>query len=238
MPRGVYGKQRSPADRHGPGGYGAPAVGAGGVADTGFLADVMKEIASLDAEMKAFNTLLQSQLPHPPVAGDSRSEFWGGVWRPFAEEFQDFYESRTEKSAANFARSLSIFLQREVWKDVQAYRERFIKIFDSAKEAGFRIIGPDPTPPTQTPWDKAGNVLGQFGTMVKVIVYGGLGLVGVVAVASIVHNVRTNKDPVVSYADLLRERSAAGSSMTPSAAAVPPVVALARPRRARRAKGS
>lgn len=97
------------------------------------------------------------------------------------------------------------------WDRIQEYRKQFVELL---KEAPFT--------PTITPLDpdtrkdpsilgSIGDALSSIGTLGKVVIYGGLGLIAAVAVTSIVQQVRKNKDPLETYSQLMRMNATAAA---------------------------
>jgi len=119
------------------------------------------------------------------------------MWDTFKWNWMRFHSEKVSVPAQTWPLS-------GTWDRVQDYRQQFLAIFRKA-----------PFQPTMTPMEVdgrrdpdltggIGDFFGSAGTVVKVAIYGGLALVGAVAVASIIHNVRSNKDPVREYASAMQ----------------------------------
>lgn len=90
------------------------------------------------------------------------------------------------------------------WDRAQEYRQQFVSLVNRA-----------PFTPVMTPLDPSdrqdpsltgglGDALKSMGTMAKVVIYGGLGIVGLIVLSSLVQHTRTNRDPVETYAKIAR----------------------------------
>ncbi len=106
------------------------------------------------------------------------------------------------------------------WDRIQEYRKQFINF---VKEAPF--------PVTMSPLDAEsrkdpsilggiGDAISSLGTLGKVVVYGGLGLIGAIAITSVVQQVRKNKDPLETYAQILKSLPQAAARATPQGKAI------------------
>jgi hypothetical protein len=124
------------------------------------------------------------------------------VWRPFFDGWNAFYHEKIDIPMQTLPGS-------GTWDRIQEYRRQFI---DLRNKAPFKAQGPaslDPsgrTDPSLTGglraiWEGAGNVFG----IVKWGLIGALGIGAVVALSSVVSNVRKGKDPAEKYVDLIRE---------------------------------
>ena len=101
------------------------------------------------------------------------------------------------------------------WAAYVEWQHRLIELRASAAQLGIPLHTPTPAPlPTTIPEDVANLAKrakdklvdsgGDLWTLAKVGVYGGLALVGVVAVSSLVSNLKTGKDPAENYLALAR----------------------------------
>jgi hypothetical protein len=149
-------------------------VGDGGLGGTGFGSDVQAEISQLDGEMRSLNSELFAGLP--ASTEDPKFQFYSAVWRPFAEQWQDFRDGRQGVSLANLVRSMSLVTQRGVWKDLQDYRGRLGEMYAKAREVGFQLVGPEPTAPKTSVFQDVGNLGSGLVDFIKTLVYIAIGL--------------------------------------------------------------
>lgn len=122
------------------------------------------------------------------------------LWDAFKWNWMRFHSQKVSVPAQTWPLS-------GTWDRTQEYRQQFNDLFKRA-----------PFTPAMTPLDPSDrkdpsvldglrDMLSSLGTMGKVVVYGGLGLAGVIAVTSIVQQLRKNRDPLETYAGLARSRS-------------------------------
>ena len=131
------------------------------------------------------------------------------AWKPFYDNWRVFYEQKTEVPAQTWPLT-------GTWDRIQEYRRQFI---DLRNKAPFKAQGPTPLDPTARTdpnltgglrdlWGGAGNVFG----IVKWGLIGALGIGAVVALSSVVSNVRKGKDPGEKYVEMIRGRRSRASS--------------------------
>ena len=124
------------------------------------------------------------------------------VWRPFFDGWQGFYHQKIDIP-------MQMLPGSGTWDRIQEYRKQFI---DLRNKAPFKAQGPAPLDPSgrsdpsltgglRDIWGGAGNVLG----IVKWGLIGALGIGAVVALSSVVSNVRKGKDPAEKYVEMIRE---------------------------------
>ena len=129
------------------------------------------------------------------------------VWSPFFEGWRRFYHEKIDIPGQMWPGS-------GTWDRIQEYRRQFI---DLRNKAPFKAQGPAPLDPTARKdpsltgglrdiWGGAGDALG----IAKWGLIGALGIGAVVALASVVSNVRKGKDPGEKYLELIRETRRGG----------------------------
>ena len=134
------------------------------------------------------------------------------VWRPFFDGWNRFYHEKIDIP-------MQMLPGSGTWDRIQEYRRQFI---DLRKNAPFKAQGPAPLDPTgrtdpsltgglRDVWGGAGEVLG----IAKWGLIGALGIGAIVAVASVVSNVRKGKDPGEKYLELIRETRRGGGGSRP-----------------------
>jgi hypothetical protein len=143
------------------------------------VGEIEEEIRALHTDMTQFDGELNRQLflqddahrgfdiPKPGTPEDKLS-LYHSVWRPIMNEWLSFYADHHDSVIQNLPFSGS-------WDRTQEFRERFIRARDKAKEMKFSLMTPDPVAPKKDidAGDVAKNV-------VKIVAYGGLGLVGLI----------------------------------------------------------
>ena len=126
------------------------------------------------------------------------------VWLPFFDGWNAFYYQKIDIPAQTWPLS-------GTWDRIQEYRRQFI---DLRNKAPFKAQGPTPLDPSERTdpsltgglrdiWGGAGNVFG----IVKWGLIGALGIGAVVALSSVVSNLRKGKDPADKYVELIRQRA-------------------------------
>ena len=140
------------------------------------------------------------------------------VWRPFFDGWNSFYREKMDVPMQTWPGS-------GTWDRVQEYRRQFI---DLRNKAPFKAQGPAPLDPSartdpsltgglRNIWEGAGDVFG----IVKWGVIGALGIGAVVALSSVVSNVRKGKDPSEKYLELIRETRRGGGGRSKRKLAAP-----------------
>lgn len=147
--------------------------------------EIEEEIRALNTDMMQFGDELHRQLflqdaahrgfdvPAPGVPED-KIALYHSVWRPLVNEWLSFYEDHHDSVIQNLPFSGS-------WDRTQEFRERFIRARDKAKEMKFTLMSPDPVAPKKDldTGDIAKNA-------VKIVAYGGLGIVGLLLAIKVV----------------------------------------------------
>jgi hypothetical protein len=142
---------------------------------------------------------------HPTTTDASRlplASFYLATWVPFITRWVVFYENNKNWSS-------------QVWWNHAPEAEQFVdqlnQIRAAAKKLGMQVRSPAPSTwgksvldPGRDPAGKLGNFWDDLTTGAKVAIFGGLGLVGLVAVTSIASNLRSGKDPAENYMALAR----------------------------------
>lgn len=122
------------------------------------------------------------------------------VWDAFKTRWMAFHSEKTSIAMQTLPFS-------GTWDRIQEYRKQFVNLI---KEAPFTTtitpLDPD-TRKDPSILGSIGDIFSSMGTLGKVVIYGGLGLIAAVAVTSIVQQVRKNKDPLESYAQIMRTMS-------------------------------
>jgi hypothetical protein len=119
------------------------------------------------------------------------------TWKPFFDDWSRFYH---EKKDINW----QMLPGSGTWDHIQDYRGKLIAIRNAAP---FTPAGPAPLNPEtrrdQDVFGGLGDALKGAGSFVKYAAFAGLGLVAVVALGSVVQNVRSGKDPASNYMRLV-----------------------------------
>lgn len=117
----------------------------------------------------------------------------------FKEGWQDFKRGWTLFSLQG-ASSLAL---QAYWDHIQDYRRQFVDLY---RKAPFKPTGAQPLDPSgrDAPGILDSLGLGTIGSSLKWIAFGGLGLISVIALASVAANVRKGRDPVEHYVGLYR----------------------------------
>ncbi len=115
------------------------------------------------------------------------------VWDPFFAGWRKFYGEKKDIPLQTWPLS-------GTWDRIQDYRKQYV---DLRKNAPFKSKGPAPLDPDR----KDPSVTGGFQDLLKILKWGLIGILGiggVVALSSVVSNVRKGRDPVEHYAGLYR----------------------------------
>jgi hypothetical protein len=136
----------------------------------------------------------------PKTADPSRlamAQFYLATWIPFVTRWLTFYENNKNWSD-------------QVWwnhaPEAEQFLDQLVAIRANAKRLGMPVHSPKPSSfgksiadPKRDPWGSFGDFWDSLSTMGKVVIYGGLGLAGLVAVTSIASNLKSGKDPAQNY---------------------------------------
>lgn len=164
-------------------------IGAsGGLANTGFFGNPYGEMSEIDSEMTSESRQLKSGLPKNSTydlngkivnsTGTALENFYNDVWVPFGQDFSD-YIGRHSNIGLKIAINTNGLLSREMWRELQDYREKLGNMREAAKKAGFVFSGPDPTPRKkddftkliETGADAVGSIFGSMWNAIKPILY-------------------------------------------------------------------
>lgn len=128
-------------------------------------------------------------------------DWWKVVGLPVISSWQAFQAMQTAAYGTRWATDWDTYKQ---WlgylRDLRA----------KAKAHGVRLTTPEPHDLSTTLVEDAGHAISNFGhdvkeklgegwTLAKVAVYGGLGVVGAIALTSVVSNLRSGSDPVATW---------------------------------------
>ena len=135
-------------------------------------------------------------------------DWWKNAGLPVVSAWQAFQAMQTAAYGQRWATDWDVF---------KAWRDRLMDLRSKAKAHGVKLTSPEPPPLPTTIIEDIGdfghdvkNKLGEGWTLAKIAVYGGLGVVGLIALTSIVSNLRSGSDPVLTWG---REaRKGAGSA--------------------------
>jgi hypothetical protein len=132
---------------------------------------------------------------------DSIAVFFNAVWSPFAHKWRAFYDEN------------SGWLDNLWWNhgpEAEQFHEQLGQLRDAAQKLGMSVMSPTPVTfspsvvfdPHRNIFDESHDAAKKAGSdvekMIKVAVYGGLALVGVVVVATVAQSVRSNESPVTA----------------------------------------
>lgn len=96
------------------------------------------------------------------------------------------------------------------WDDYERWFGRLEQLRKAIKDHDIVLNRPDPKPLEKNLLadigDQIKNALGDIETFAKYALYGGLGLVAIVVLSSVVSNMRSGKDPADKYAQFARYR--------------------------------
>lgn len=102
--------------------------------------------------------------------------------------------------------------------EAEQFAKQLVEMRDVARRLGVGVLSPTPTQfapslladPTDNVFDRTargvGDALGDVKTFTKVALYGGLALLGVFALTSVTHSLRSNTDPAERYLTYARGR--------------------------------
>jgi len=141
---------------------------------------------------------LREQLAAYDAAHPQATPWYRATWKPFFDDWSRFYHEKKDIS-------LQMWPGSGTWDHIQDYRKKLIEIRASAP---FTAQGPAPLDPEKRrDPDITGGIGDLFkgaGNFVKYGAYAALGIVGVVALSSVVQNLRSGKDPAENYMELIR----------------------------------
>lgn len=130
---------------------------------------------------------------------------WSTSISPAYEEWKSF--------KADQARSWYDTLSTN-WEEYERWFDRLMQIRSVAKESGIQLLTPDPVKPSKTLWEKAEESASEIFKIAKWGVIGALGIGALVALTSVVSNLRSGKDPGEKYMELIRSRSRAPRALS------------------------
>jgi hypothetical protein len=123
-----------------------------------------------------------------------QSPLWSFYISAIAPHYDDWMKFRTDEKFDLFTS----------WEEYEKWLERVRQLRATVKEKGIRIETPDPLDLTKTlPAELAEGAL-EFGKILKWGVIGVLGIGAVVALSSVVSNLRSGKDPAEKYVEMIR----------------------------------
>lgn len=161
------------------------AVGTEGFFGSGWGADIYQEMDSINTELKQFDGELldsiKSEVSEHPDHSDARV-FYSSVWIPFYTEWKGYIHEKTS-TWSKLKSAMSAFVGRQVWKDLQEFRDRFVKIHDAAGAVSdVHLTAPAPTPGRLNALESAGgeirDILSSLFTLLKIVIFGGLVVLG------------------------------------------------------------
>ncbi len=140
---------------------------------------------------------------HPTTTDSSRAgvaSFYVATWIPFLLRWSLFYndnKSWTDNVWWNHA------------PEAEQFADQLGEIREGARKLGMDVRSPEPSKwgkslldPSRDPTKPAGELF----NLAKIAVYGGLALIGIVAIASVASNLKTGKDPAEKYLALATGR--------------------------------
>lgn len=182
-----YAGLRGPA--RGDGRYSGVLIGGSGLGGTGWGSDVAGEIAQIDPQMIGLDRQMFSQLPDTTI--DPRFSFYHAVWLPFFAGWKDFVEAKTSVLGKTM-RLMSPYAVKVTYDDLQEFRGKLQGMWLAASVAGFHLQGPEPDAPrTSIISDgekKIEDWLGGVWSVLKVILYLGIGIAGLATLYTVYKN--------------------------------------------------
>lgn len=122
--------------------------------------------------------------------------WWVAAGLPTVNAWQKFHSDQTANYGVRWATS---------WDVYEGWQRRLQLLRDSASKM-VKLTSPAPSKLPTTIFEDAGGVigdakdkLGEGFTLIKVAIYGGLGIAGAIALTSIASNLRSGSDPVTSW---------------------------------------
>jgi len=138
--------------------------------------------------------------------------WWTAAVVPLMHQWRDFHAERSGTGRTGPAPGYVAYgTQFETdWSVYEAWQDKLRGLRDGARAMGIKLETPTPAPlPTTVVKDvadagsylahKAKDAVGDVWDLGKVAIYGGLALLGVVAVGSLVSNLKSGKDPAQNY---------------------------------------
>jgi len=107
--------------------------------------DVEEETATLHNDMMQFGQELHDQLflqndVARPGVPEAKIDLYRKIWRPLMNEWLEFHDVHSHSFWQNLPFS-------GAWDRIQDFRQRFLRVRDSAKAAQFQILTPEPLAP-------------------------------------------------------------------------------------------
>jgi len=196
---------------------GGDATIAGGLFGTGFGADAVAEIKATDRDVTALDDQLIAQippllrpqvllvrqggLPSPEALHDPHFAFWDQSWLPWVHKWNAYRDDKLSlrSQAIDFAKGP--LLLRNDYFDAQSWKDELRAMWNAAAAHGFHLgdvappageksIGEHAQGALSTVVDAGKSALSTGGTMIKVLLWGGIGLVGAAGVVLVVNEAR------------------------------------------------
>lgn len=159
--------------------------------------------ANYDAASKKYNDARDAARTYFELQMSKVAAWLHTSWTPFFEAWKTFYDHKMNVPAQTWPGT-------GTWDEVQDYRQ---KLIDLRKGAPFTVTSPSPVDPASRReagiGDAFTSIFGSIGSVAKVVVYGGLGLIGLIAITSLVSHARRGTDPAEAYMKLARSRARA-----------------------------
>lgn len=147
--------------------------GSSGIMGTGVFSDIPGAIVEINRQISAMEIEMEAQL------GDANLRAWyQTVWLPWLAAWHNWSSEHSHWYH-------NMFLS--AWHEANDWAEQLKNLHASAITAGFSFQGPAPSGASKDALQKAGaGILDEIWSMVKIIVYAGAIIIGVVLVSRFV----------------------------------------------------